>query len=306
MKNPLAPIVLFAFNRPSHLIEVIRALKINKLSQYSSLYIFIDGPRNTEDVRKVNECVDIAKSIRGFKDVHINISTKNLGLSGSIISGLNYIFQSNNSAIILEDDLVVSRYFLEYMNDGLLTYKNTEDVCSIHGYMYPHSKKLPETFFLRGSDCWGWATWSQYWELFEPDGQLLLKKLIDSGEIDKFDYYGHAGNIMMLKNQINGVIDSWAIRWHASMFLSKKYTLYPNKSLIKNIGFDLSGTNSDNTRIFDTSFVDFPIIVQSQKVEENYEAIRTINKFFIKRNSKFIRIFMLFVNMWKSFKKNYD
>ena len=192
------------------------------------------------------------------------------------------------------------------MNDGLLTYGNVEDVCSIHGYMYPHSTTLPETFFIRGSDCWGWATWSQYWELFEPNGQILLQKLIDSGEIDKFDYYGNAGNIKMLKNQINGKIDSWAIRWHASMFLSKKYTLYPDKSLIKNIGFDLSGTNSDNTRFFDTSVTDFPIIVQSQKVEENLEAIRTINRFFAKRNSRFIRILTLFVSVWKSFKKNYD
>jgi hypothetical protein len=279
---------------------------MNKLSKESSLNIFIDGPRDIDDFKKVNKCIDFAKSIVGFKEIKLNVSKKNLGLSNSIINGLNLIFKLNDSAIILEDDLVVSKYFLDYMNDGLSTYKNTEDVCSIHGYMYPHSTTLPETFFLRGSDCWGWATWSQYWKLFEPDGQLLLKKLIDSGEIDKFDYYGHAGNIKMLKNQINGVIDSWAIRWHASMFLSKKYTLYPNKSLIRNIGFDLSGTNSDKTRIFDTSVTDIPIIVQSQKIEENHDAIRTINKFFAKRNSKINIIFALIINMWKSFKSALD
>jgi hypothetical protein len=47
----------------------------------------------------------------------------------------------------------------------------------------------------------------------------------------------------MLRNQIVGKNDSWAIRWYASAFINDKLTLYPGKSLLANSGNDLSGTN---------------------------------------------------------------
>lgn len=285
MNSSVAPIVLFAFNRPDHLKEVVHNLKLNELSNRSSLHIFLDGPRNDSDFVKVNECLEYAKSISGFKELRINTSQKNLGLSKSIISGLNSIFQTHKSAIILEDDILVSKYFLEYMNNGLDTYHDSENVCSIHGYVYPHYIQLPETFFLRGADCWGWASWAKNWKLFEPDGKKLLKNLMESGEIDKFDYFGRSGNVQMLKNQIEGVIDSWAIRWHASMFLANKFTLYPNISLVNNIGFDLSGTNSNKTKIFDTRINERPIRIELQKVEECFEARQVFNKFYLNRYS---------------------
>jgi hypothetical protein len=293
--SPLAPIVLFAYNRPAHLEKVINNLKNNSLSSDSDLYIFIDGPKNAHDSLLVKNVLDVTKNICGFKNVYVSASVINLGLARSVISGLNKIFTYFDSAIILEDDLIVSEHFLDFMNMGLHLYKESEDVCSIHGYMVPHKKQLPETFFLRGADCWGWATWAKYWKLFEPDGEKLLKNLIGSGEIDKFDYFGRSGNVQMLKNQIEGVVESWAIRWHASMFLAKKYTLYPNISLVNNIGFDLSGTSSNKTKIFETRINEHPIRIELQKVEECVEAIRVFNKFYLNKYS-------IVINFWHQFR----
>ena len=78
---------------------------------------------------------------------------------------------------MLEDDLVTSRYFLKYMNEALNHYAHDERVASVHGYVYPVNDPLPETFFLRGADCWGWATWRRGWECFNADGQYLLDEL---------------------------------------------------------------------------------------------------------------------------------
>ena len=145
---------------------------------------------------------------------------------------------------MLEDDLLTSPYFLDFMNEGLSIYEEDEKVISIHGYVYPISEKLPETFFLRGADCWGWATWKRGWDLFEPDGGLLLNKLEESKQTEEFDFNRSYPYTQMLKDQINGKTNSWAVRWYASAFLQNKYTLYPGKSLVSNIGGDGSGTNT--------------------------------------------------------------
>ena len=108
--SPLAPIVLFAYNRPAHLEKVINNLKNNSLSSDSDLYIFIDGPKNARDSLLVKNVLDVTKNICGFKNVYVSASVINLGLSRSVISGLDKIFTYFDSAIILEDDLIVSAF----------------------------------------------------------------------------------------------------------------------------------------------------------------------------------------------------
>jgi hypothetical protein len=293
----LAPIVIFTYNRPLHFKKTLDSLSHNELAKFSDVFIFIDGPKSIQDVDDVNSCLDVANSASGFKSVSIEKSTNNLGLSKSVISGLNKMFNVFETCIILEDDLIVSKFFLNFMNDGLDIYSESEEVCSIHGYMYPHDKELPETFFLRGADCWGWATWRKYWRLFEEDGEKLLTNLNKSGELHNFDYFGRSGNVNMLKNQIKGVADSWAIRWHASMYLHRKFTLYPNHSLIQNIGFDMSGTSKNNTKIFDTRLSDNKIRIVNQNVKPSLEAIQVLNEFYFKNNSKVFQVGTYFKNL---------
>lgn len=50
----------------------------------------------------------------------------------------------------------------------------------------------------------------------------------------------------MLNMQLNGQIDSWAIRWYASTFLKNMLTLYPTQSMVLHIGNDGKGTNYNN------------------------------------------------------------
>ena len=109
---------------------------------------------------------------------------------------------------------------------------------------------MPSTFFLKGADCWGWATWKRGWDLFEYDGKKLLKALIQKKLIYQFNYNNTFDFERMLKNQIEGKNDSWAIRWYASALINNKLTLYPGKSLIQNIGLDNSGVHSKNDAHF--------------------------------------------------------
>lgn len=279
-----APIALFVYNRPEHTRKTIDALQKNLLINQSELFIFSDGSKNESDAIKVLEVRKYLKTISGFRSVNIIERDKNLGLASSIISGVTEIVNRYGKVIVMEDDLVSSSYFLEYMNDALDCYENEEKVISIHGYIYPIKsklkKKLPETFFIKGADCWGWATWKRGWNLFEPDGKKLLRELEERNLLPEFDFYGSYPYSNMLQRQIAGQNDSWAVRWYASAFLKNKLTLYPRESLIKNIGLDNSGTHVGSFQSMETKLSEEKINIFKIPVEENKLAKKILVKYF--------------------------
>ena len=274
-----APIALFVYNRLQHLQKTIDALRANTESSSSMLYIFSDAPRGASDERMVNEVRQCIQRIEGFSAVRIIEREQNYGLARSIIEGVSQVCQEQGRAIVLEDDIVVSPYFLKFMNETLRLYECDDRVISIHGYVYPVMETLPETFFLRGTDCWGWATWKRGWDLFEPDGRFLLQELNARKLTNRFDLNGAYPYVRILNNQIKGKNNSWAIRWHASAFLKNKLTLYPGRSLVRNIGTDNSGVHCSTTTVFVCEMADSPIAIESISVEENECARQQIIKF---------------------------
>ncbi len=288
--NNLAPIALFAYNRPDHALRTLQALQKNNLAQESDLFIFCDGPKNeavAETVKTVHEIVD---NISGFKSVVVEKSDVNKGLANSIISGVSKIVNQYGKIIVVEDDLVTSPHFLEFMNDGLAFYENNEKVISIHGYIYPLKTELPETFFLRGADCWGWATWKRGWDLFNANGSQLLQQLQERKLEAEFDFDGCYGYTQMLEDQIAGKNNSWAVRWHASAFLANKLTLYPGKSLVQNIGFDNSGTHCGKNENDEQKIYQNKINIKTVSLEQSKSARSAIKLFFKPKRGFFGRI----------------
>ena len=245
-----APVALFVFNRPKHAELTIRSLAENYGAEQTDLYVFSDGPRHDEDRPRVMDVRALLRSIEGFKSVRVVERDENVGQARSIIEGVTQVVKDRGEVIVLEDDLVSSPYFLRYMNACLRLYENDLRVASIHAYVYPVDSLLPETFFLRGADCWGWATWSNRWSEFEPDGAKLLGQLQASKLTYEFDFDGSYPYTKMLRGQISGRNNSLAIRLYASAFLKNKFTLYPGEPLVENIGVDGSGTHCAPSEIF--------------------------------------------------------
>jgi len=247
----LAPIALFTYNRPQHTKQTVEALHKNLFAEQSNLFIFSDGPKTEKDEPKVKEVREYLKTIKGFKNIEIIERDKNWGLANNIIDGVTKIVNEYGKIIVLEDDLVTSPYFLRFMNEALEMYRDEPNVASIHGYIYSIDE-LPETFFIRGADCWGWATWKEKWAIFEPDGQKLLDEVKKRGLQKEADFNGSYGFTDMLKDQIKGKNNSWAVRWYFSAFLKNMLTLYPGQSYVKNIGMDAEGTHcTGETNVFD-------------------------------------------------------
>lgn len=279
MDTNLSPIALFVYNRLWHAKETVESLKKNDLAAKSELFIFSDGPKSPDDEKKVREVREYIKKIDGFKSVTIFEKEKNLGLADSIINGVSEIVNKYGKIIVLEDDMISSPFFLRYMNEALDIYENEEKVIGIHGWVYPVEKKLPETFFLKGADCWGWATWKRGWSLFEVDAKKLQSEIIRRNLKSKFDFDNSYDYFGMLENYIKGKNNSWAIRWYASAFLNDKLSLYPGKTLIQNIGLK-NGTHCQDSSDYDNkNFTSKPIIINKIPIDINYKAFKIIKKF---------------------------
>lgn len=266
----LAPIVLFVYNRLEHTKDTVRALQNNKLANESRLIIYSDAAKSEKVADAVRNVREYLRTITGFKEVTIIERPGNYGLSKSIMDGVSKAVNEYGKVIVLEDDLVTSPYFLQYMNDGLDMYENDHAVASIHGYIYPvDSTGLPETFFIKGADCWGWATWKRAWDCFEPDGKKLLAELENKKLTYSFDFDGSYNYTKMLKGQIAGKNNSWAVRWYASAYLQNMLTLYPSRSLVRNIGQDCSGTHSGFGTFFDGELCMDRVILKRQEIVEH-------------------------------------
>lgn len=277
----LAPIALFAYNRPWHVSQTVDALKKNELFDSSDLIVFSDGARDQASAQKVEEVRRYLRTISGCKSVSIIERDCNFGLGKSIISGVTWVLSKYDKVIVMEDDLVTSPFFLRYLNDALEYYANEENVISIHGYCYPIAN-LPETFFIKGADCLGWATWRRGWDLFEEDGRKLLEQLEKNNLLDRFDLFGAYGFSKMLKDQIHGKNSSWAVRWYASALLNEKLTLYPGQSLVFHIGSDGSGINC-------TSVIDYLDVILYDKLVQIGNAKISEDLFALKKFQKFLR-----------------
>jgi hypothetical protein len=286
-KNRLSPVVVFAFNRPEKLNSCLKSLELAFDSELTSVFIFIDGHRSLQEKLLVDEVESIARLHWHFGEIQIRRSPMNLGLANSILTGIDFMFESFESVIVLEDDLEVARNFLTYMNDGLLKYVYEERVCSIQGYTYPNLQQQSGCFFLRGSDCWGWATWRDRWSDFERDAKILHDDIVARELENLFDLNGEYPYLRMLKDNQLGLNDSWAVRWHASNFVKNKLSLYPPNSLVTNTGDDGNGTHAGKTTGFRVNLKNSEIGDLPEIIGESVFARSKLIKFHAKRNRKY-------------------
>lgn len=265
------PVVLFVYNRLDHTTRVLESLTKNILADETDLYIFSDAAKSEKGiaaVEDVRQCIHQKKWETFFKSITITEAEKNKGLAASIIGGVTEIVNKYGQVIVLEDDLILSKYFLRYMNDALAFYEKEQDVWSISGYSFPMKslKKYPHDVFYSYRGCsWGWATWADRWKMADWDVKDYDKFVQDPKWQKRFNRGG--GDLThMLELQRTGVIDSWAIRWVFSQSNLNMYTIYPKYSYLENDGCDGSGTNSGTHREFVTN-------LQENKAEIRFESL---------------------------------
>lgn len=281
-----APILLFVYNRPSHTRRCIESLLKNSLASENHLFIYADGAKDESQQEAVNEVRSYIRSIQGFKQVTLIERNENWGLARNIIDGVTTQVNRYGKVIVLEDDLIVAPYFLQFMNDALETYKDEPKVGHIQACDFTQDPTLPETFLIKWTGSWGWGTWDRAWKHFNPNGKELLKKLEERKLTYTFDFNGKYGFTRMLRRQIEGKNNSWAIRWNASLFLEDILSLNVGRSLVQNEGFDGTGTNCGGGGLYSSNLhLNKLNVIRINPIEENQEARKAFMRYYGRTNS---------------------
>lgn len=283
----LSPIVLFAYKRPWHLKKTLKALQSNDLADQSILYIWSDSPKHLApeaEIEAVQEVRRIVKSQAWCKEVRLIEAKNNKGLVTSFVEGITAVVNKYGRVIVLEDDQITSKGFLKFMNEALELYKNEQNVMHVSGYMYPADFESEDTtFFLQIQSCPGWGTWKRAWDKYNHDAIDHYKYFSKTRRLKKkFDIEGHAYFYRQLEKNAGPVLYSWAVRWHASCVRAGGLSLFPAKSLVRNIGCDNTGEHCGNTRMYDVEPTDY-LQIKRIPISENKKIRKAVDRYFKKQ-----------------------
>ena len=289
MKNP-APVILFVYRRLYQTQQTVAYLKRNKLATESDLFIFSEFPKTPEFENEVKQVRDYIKTIDGFKSITIVERPVFFGLANSVIAGVTSVFEKYDRVIVLEDDIITSPVFLEYMNAGLAKYESDNKIYSVTGFCYPpnlfkiYTEYNKDVFLLPRASSWGWGTWKNRW--VKADWAVKdFDEFYKNRELqEKYDQTGRDKSRMLIR-QMKGEIDSWAIRWDYTHFKNNAYGVFPIKSLINNIGLD-SGTHTKNT-LSHTTVIENKKPVFPEKIDVDEKIINEYKKFYKKGGNVF-------------------
>ena len=308
----LSPVVMFVHSRLEHTQRTIQSLSECYLSDMTELIIYSDGPRNLTEQENVDKIRLYLKSVSGFKSIKVIEREHNYGLAKNIFSGISDVLTVNDTVIVLEDDMLVSRSFLKFMNYNLDRFATHKSVWQISAWVpdvtffnHEHSNDTLYLTFSQLMPCWGWATWKDRWLSIELDIDSLVnrfslkdKYIFNLGM--KYPFYSHLiGNLIKTNS-------TWAVYWYASAFLSGGKSIVPTKPLVLNIGSDGSGSHN-SIKIYQTSIIhDYDDVVILDELSASV-FIRMIKRSYGKGLSMlqfFSMYFKVFVPywVWKKFK----
>ncbi len=270
-----APLAIFLYKRPMHTDRLLRSLARNPEFASSPVFVFSDGPKTDEDMESVDEVRRICRALTP-PGTNVIERCENLGLAGSLIAGITELCDRYGRVIVAEDDLIFSPLALAYYNQALRRYENDEQVMHIAGYMFPVGASLPDTFFYREASCWGWATWKRAWSNFNDDASFLIAEIEKRNLVKRFNIEDSMYYMPMLEKQARGELDSWAIRWYASVLLANGLALHPGRPFVQNEGFDGTGVHCKVTDAYRVKLRNRPVRRWPKRIEEEPRAVRAM------------------------------
>ncbi|MDH6099008.1 class I SAM-dependent methyltransferase [Anabaenopsis sp. FSS-46] len=246
------PVALLIFNRPETTGKVFAAIRKAKPPR---LLVVADGPRRDKpgEGEKCQEARAIINQVDWECEVLTNYSEVNLGCRERVSSGLDWVFEQVERAIILEDDCLPHPTFFRYCEELLEKYHDDERIMMISGNNFQGDRRTEYSYyFSRYGHIWGWASWRRAWRKYDH-GMALWPGLRDSGWLSEVLENDQAAGwwSKVFESVYDGVLNTWDVIWLYSMWLNGGLSILPHVNLVTNIGFGESGTH--------TTMVDSPL-----------------------------------------------
>lgn len=273
IKTPVAYII---FNRPKHTEASFAVLRERKPAK---LFIIADGPRpgHPTDAERCSAVRAIVEQIDWPCEVHRNYAESNLGLKRRVSSGLDWVFEKVERAIVLEDDCVAHPDFFHFCDEMLERFADDKRVSVVTGNNFQDGQKRGNAsyYFSKYNHCWGWATWRRAWQHYDgdlpfwpqwsqtPDWQKMTPDSLER------KYWNQ-----IFEDVRAGKIDSWAYPWTCSVWYQGGLTVTPNVNLVSNIGFGPESTHTSSARspLADMATAALGDLQHPEAVEQNIEA----------------------------------
>lgn len=273
MKN--YPVAVFCYKRLDHLKRTLEALARNYGAEQTDVIVFSDAARFDREKADVDNVRRYIETLTGFKSVTLKKSMQNKGLKKSITEGVTEVCRDFGAAIVLEDDIETAPYFLKYMNACLEQYADINEVLAVSGFSYI-DREVDGTYFVCQPLCWGWATWKDRWDEYGCTNAIEFD--LSKNDIRRFNYGGGFNFYQQYELNKLGRLSSWYIFWYLHAFVTSRVTIYPNRSLCLNLGFDGSGTNSSKGVNYNSTLYDGKILVQKEPALPDNEAYLQIER----------------------------
>lgn len=246
----LAPVLVSVYSRLGHFQKCIEALQKNELANETELFVVSDGAARPEHERAVQQVREYAKTISGFKKVHLILRAENQGMFKSIISAHDELLEKYGRLIFLEDDIITAPTFLTYMNEGLDFYEKNNNIFSIHGYSYPVDypqsySKNKDLFLFPRYNPWGVGLWQEKWSKLSFDQKEIDLFLEDRNTVR--DFLKVQPNLLsIMENKI--LAADVMISYH--LFKNNLNGVYPINTQTLNAGFDDSGDHCGTNPVY--------------------------------------------------------
>jgi hypothetical protein len=243
-KEGKVPVVIFAFNRPNLLRELL-----NQVILYDPphLLVVLDGPRdgNENDTLLVQQCLLLAKGYSGQGELVIDASPFNLGLAERFSSGLSLASRLFSKFMVLEDDCLPNKDFFEFCENLLHRYENEPRVGMIQGgNLHPWGGSIHESYtFSDRPRVWGWATWASRvegfdatkWDVSRSEAYKVLRKH-GHGVVEAHSKAKQFANAL--------AIGTWDFQWVYRLWEKDMFAACPRSNLIQNLGFGAEATHT--------------------------------------------------------------
>lgn len=237
------PVVVIFYNRP-HLLNQLHELL--KAIQPSKLYLVADGPRSMDDLALCNSARKIFDDISWSCEVFRNYALNNMGCKNRVTSGLDWVFENEESAIILEDDCLPDQSFFEFAAVLLKKYRDDTRIAAISGNNFVTIDCEYSYMFSRYTHLWGWATWRRVWHLYDREmkswDELCEPKYAKQIFFSNKEFNAFSQSVSSIKS---GALDTWDSQWTLACLSNNMLTIMPNNNLVSNIGF---GENATHTK----------------------------------------------------------
>ncbi len=251
------PIGLIIFNRPEHTRRVLGAIRLVRPRR---LLVVADGPRSdvSEDTNSCMSARNLLDTVDWDCEILVNYSEVNLGCRKRVATGLNWVFDSVDEAIILEDDCIPHPSFFQFCEELLERYRSDRRIMSISGNTFsPHRKRTSHSYRFSGyTHIWGWASWKRAWSHYDvgmskwPAARDLdwLKDYLEDPRAVRYWSY-------IFQKAYEG-LDTWDYAWMFACWMCGGLNIVPNANLVSNIGF---GPGSTHTMQTGSKFANVPV-----------------------------------------------